>query len=144
MLAVHEGVSNLLQITAEALWLPQQRTSDRRFAFGLAAFGAGTCVRFLERARVDLAGCGSVWVGALHAVVYEPAPTQPGDHPWAAAAVTPRLRAAVGAHLLVEVGAHLFVPLVRQPFTVTGDVAPAFQEPPVAFLPFVSLGAQMP
>jgi hypothetical protein len=92
----------------------------------------------------DLAACGSLWGGALHAVVYRLTPTQPGDRAWAAAALSPRLRVALGPHVHVEVASHLFVPLIRQPFTVTGKSAPAFQEPSVALLSFAAFGAQLP
>jgi hypothetical protein len=144
MIAASAGVTRLVQITGEALWMPERRTADDRFAFGLTAVGLGTCLRFVERPRFDVAACASLWAGALHAVVYDLTPTQPGDHPWAAAELSPRLRVAVGPHLHVEAGSHVFVPLVRQPFTVTGEAVPVFQEPTVAFLPFVAAGAQFP
>jgi hypothetical protein len=144
MLVADVGVSRLVQITGEALWLPERRTLDNRFGFGLTALGLGTCLRFLERRRVDVAACASLWAGALHAVVYALTPTQPGDRPWAAAELSPRLRVALAPHVHVEAGAHVFVPLIRQPFGVTGEPAPVFQESVVAFLPFVAAGAQLP
>jgi hypothetical protein len=154
MLAAHLAVSRWLRFTGEALWMPEERTADGRFGFGLSAFGLGACLGLLARESVDLGACGSVWGGALHAVVYELTPTRPGDHAWAAAALSPRLRITLARHhdaktgfhflLFADAGFHLFVPLVRRPFTITGEDAPAFQESSVAILPFLGLGAKLP
>ncbi len=55
-----------------------------------------------------------------------------------------RLRIAIASHLRAEIGLPLIVPVVRQPFTVTGFAAPVFQEAPVTVLPSVGLGATFP
>jgi hypothetical protein len=144
MLAAEVRVYPRVQITGEALWMPGSQTADGRFGFGLAAFGLGACYGFLERPRVDLAACASLWAGALHAVVYTLIPTEPGDRAWAAAELGPRLRVALGPYVQLEAGSHVFVPLVRQPFTVTGERVPVFQEAPVAFLPYAAAGARFP
>jgi hypothetical protein len=143
-LAVEVGVAKAAQITGGALWMPDVRASDARFAFGLTAFALGACVALVGRPRVDLAACGAFWAGALHAVVFDLTPVDPGQHAWAAAEVSPRLRVRIAGPLHAEVGVHLMVPLVRQPFTVTGFAAPVFQQAPVALLPFAGLGAFFP
>jgi hypothetical protein len=144
MLAAEVRVFPRVQISGEALWMPERPTTDGRFGFGLTAFGLGVCYGFLERPRVDLAACSSLWAGALHAVVYTLIPTQPGDRAWAAAELSPRLRVALGPYVQLEAGSHVFVPLVRQPFTVTSERLPVFQETPVAFLPYAAVGARFP
>lgn len=144
LFAAQVAVSHRAQITGEGLWMPERRTTDGRFGFGLSAFGLGGCFRVVPGSVADLGACGSLWGGALHAVVYQLMPTQPGDRAWVATALTSRLRLAFGAHVHAELGVHFFVPLLRQPFTVTGESATVFQEPPVAVLPFAAIGAQLP
>jgi len=143
-LAAQVGLADAVELTSEALWMPEVRTGDARFGFGLEAFALGACGEVARRARLDLAVCGALWGGALHAVVYTLTPVAPGDHPWAAASLAPRLRLRLAARLQLELGAQLLVPLVRQPFTVTGLTAPVFQESPAALFPFLGLGASFP
>jgi hypothetical protein len=143
-LAAHVSVARSVQITGEALWMHEVRASDARFAFGLSAFALGACVDVLRQSWADLAACGSLWAGTLHAVVYALAPTEPGERAWAAAALSPRFRIRLPAHLHAEVGTHVLVPLVRRPFTVTGIADPVFQQAPVTALPFAGFGASLP
>ena len=128
-------------LTGEAVWLPEARTSDGRFGFGLAAFSLGACGTVVRLDAADLAACGALWIGALHAVVYDLTPAGPGDHAWAAASASPRLRVRIapGAHL--ELGAHVMVPLVRRRFVVEGWSDPVFRQPPVTVLALGGLGA---
>ncbi len=140
-LAGQVGLADSVHLTGEALWLPEVRTGDGRFGFGLSAFALGACVDVVRRARVDLAACGALWGGALHAVVYTLSPLAPGDHPWAAASLAPRLRIHLVSRLHAELGAQVLVPVVRQPFLVTSATAPVFQESPVGLFPFAGLGA---
>jgi hypothetical protein len=143
-LAARLAVARSVQVSGEALWMPEARASDARFAFGLSAFALGACGSLLRRERVDLAACGALWGGAVHAVVYGLTPTGPGDRAWAAAEVSARLRIRVIGRLHVEVSTPVLVPLVRQPFTVTGLADPVFQQAPVALLPTVGVGASFP
>ncbi len=143
-LAAQAGLAGSVQLTGEALWMPEVRTGDARFGFGLSALALGVCGSVVRRPRVDLAACGALWGGALHAVVYALSPVAPGDHPWAAASLTPRLRIPLVPHLQAELGAQVLVPLIRQPFLVTGVTAPVFQESPVALFAFAGLGASFP
>ncbi|APR81318.1 Hypothetical protein A7982_06665 [Minicystis rosea] len=140
-LTAHVGVSRIVQITGEALWMPEVRANDTRFAFGLTAFALGACVDVMRQRWADLAACGSLWGGALHAVVYTLAPTQPGQRAWAAAAASPRFRVRLAPHFHAEVGTQVLVPLIRQPFTVTGSKEPVFQQAPVTAVPFAGIGA---
>lgn len=124
--------------------MPEVRTSDGDFAFGLSALAIGACVDVARGAWVNLAACGSIWGGALHAVVYHLTPTEPGSYAWAGAAASPRLRIRLAPRLHLEVGAHLLVPLVRRAFTATGRAEPVFQEPPVTVIPLAGLGTSFP
>ena len=154
MLSTHLAVSRWVSFTGDALWMPERKTADERFGFGLSAFGLGACWNILAQGAIDLGACGSLWGGALHAVVYQLTPTRPGDHflgcSVAVAALASRPHPAPRRQdrsrflAFAEVGFHLFVPLARQPFLVSGEEAPAFQESPRAILPFVGLGAKLP
>lgn len=143
-LAAHVGVARPVQITAEAMWLPETRTSDARFGFGLAALSLGACFVPVRAPAVDLAACAAVWGGAIHAVVYDLQPAAPGDYGWAAASATPRLRVRLGGRLHAEVGAHLIVPINRRSFAVRGWADPVFQQAPVTVLTFAGLGVHFP
>jgi hypothetical protein len=143
-LAAHVAIARSAQLTGEVLWMPEVRAADARFAFGLTALALGACVDVVRREQADLAACGSLWGGALHAVVYSLKPTEPGDRAWAGAAASPRLRIRVASGLYIEAGMHVLVPIIRQPFTVTGWKDPVFQQAPVTLLPFAGLGATFP
>ncbi|MFT3768837.1 MAG: hypothetical protein QM820_25615 [Minicystis sp.] len=143
-LAGHFALTRSAQITAEALFLPEARTSDGRFGFGLTALSVGACVVAFGGSAADLAACGSIWGGALHAVVYDLQPTAPGDYAWAGAAATPRLRVRIAPHVHAEVGAHVLVPITRRPFVVSGWADPVFRQAPVTVLPFAGLGVNFP
>jgi hypothetical protein len=139
-LAGHVALTARVEITAEALWMPEARTADKRFAFGLTALSLGVC-RTLSRARVyDLGVCGAVWGGALHAVVFDLLPEAPGDYAWAAASIAPHLRIRAAPHLHLDLGVQVIVPFVRRSFQVSGWKDPVFQEAPVTLLPFGGAG----
>ena len=131
-----------LRLSIGAWWLPEERTSDREFGFGLTALGLGGCLELLGKPRANLAVCGHLWAGAIHAVVYGPSPAEPGAQAWAAASMAPRARFRIVGPLLVEVGAELVVPFLRTAFVVKGRPdPPLFQQAPVAAFPFLGLGA---
>jgi hypothetical protein len=135
------AVARAARVTVEALWMPEGRTSDGRFGFGLTAFSLGACFAPLRLPVVELALCGSAWGGALHAVVYATAPEAPGDSLWAAAAASPLLRLGLAERWHAELGGHLLVPLTRHPFVLAGQTSPVFRETPVTFFAFAGLGA---
>lgn len=144
LLASEVSVAPRVHVTGAALWMPEVRASDARFAFGLSAFSLGTCGDVAVWARVDLALCGALWGGALHGVVYTLTPVDPGQHAWAAAEAAARLRIHLVSRLHAELVLPAVVPLVRPPFTVTGFAAPVFRQAPVTFLPTAGLGAHFP
>jgi hypothetical protein len=143
-LAGHVSLARAVELTGEALWMPEARTDDARFAFGLTAFSLGACVPVVRLASADFAACAAIWGGALHAVVYALEPETPGDYAWAAASAAPRLRLRLGERVHAELGAHLLVPLTRRPFVIAGVADPVFRQAPVTLLPFAGLGANFP
>ena len=143
-LAGHVSLGARVDLAAEALWMPEARTDDARFSFGLTALSLGACFVPVRADSVDLAACAAIWGGALHAVVFDLQPASPGDYPWVAASAAPRLRVRLGPHVHLEAGAHLLFPITRPPFTVSGWKDPVFRQSPVTGLPFVGLGANFP
>jgi hypothetical protein len=140
-LAGSAGVSPRVALTGEALFLPEVRATDARFAFGLTAFALGACATLASGAALDLGACGAVWAGSLHAVVHELVPAAPGDYAWAAVELGPRLRVRLASAVHAELGAHLYAPLVRRPFLLEGHADPVFRQSPVAAAPWLGLGA---
>lgn len=85
-------------------------------AFGLTAGWLAPCVEFRPARRVSLVGCVPVYVGALHAVVREGAPSQTGDFVWAAVAAGLRARWRFAGPFAAELGGEVVAPLVRHRF----------------------------
>jgi hypothetical protein len=131
-------------VVGGAIWMPEVHASDARFSFGLSAFALGACGEAVRRGPADLALCGALWAGALHAVVSALTPLTPGDRPWVGVEGAPRLRIRLWGRLHAELSIHFIVPLVRPPFTVVGLPAPVFQQAPVTALGLAGLGASFP
>lgn len=125
-----------LRLLVAAAFLPEARrqTATDDFAFGLTFFSVGGCARLLDDTSVRLAVCGTFDIGAIHAVVYRPEPTQPGSLFWSAASFFAEgiVRLFEELHLEMDVGAVL--PLNPQRFLVDGRDTPAFEQPTGAFL----------
>jgi hypothetical protein len=67
------------------LYLPEKRdtTSAGTLGYGLTAMEAGLCLGNSDQ-RVAWQGCTALSLGAVHAVVHDPVPFEPGDRLWAA------------------------------------------------------------
>ena len=127
-----------------ALYLPEAQASSAvgDFSFGLSALEVGACRVALDP-RWRLFACAAFGAGAVHAVVQDLAPLQPGDRLWLA------LRAEVGAavHLVGPLwfDARLFdlIALKRWEFRVRteNDGQPAFTQ--ATLMPGVALGVGM-
>jgi hypothetical protein len=130
--------------TAGAVFLPEVRTRTGDFGFGLTAASAGACAVPWQGSRAALSFCGDLLLGAIHAVVYDLVPTEPGDRFWAGLAATTKLRVRLVGPLAAELGAELVVPLARQPFLVVRETGTVFQESAVAAMGFVGAGVSIP
>lgn len=129
-------------------WMPEVRTSDDAFAFGLNAVWLGGCFHPLRFSRAMLSTCGHVLGGAVHGVVvklesFEPVAT--GEHAWAAVSLSPRLRLSPVSPLVVEIGGDVILPLTRYRFQVAGDPPETvFEQPAIAGSGFVGVGVSIP
>ena len=128
------------------LVLPEERTGHDAevFAFGLSAARLGACVAPWSGARVELGLCAAAAVGVLHAVVFSPVPTNPGERLWEAATAGPQLRVSPVGPLVFGLSTEIVVPFVRQRFEVQGQAAPAFQQAPVGAILSASVGLTIP
>lgn len=148
------GVSAVAQIGAGAevvaggrLWVrltgllvPEQRTADRRFAFGMTAGFLGACFDALrvgkpaEGPALSLAPCAHVGVGEIHSVVFSLLPTEPGTRVWVSGAAELLLRVSPfspAVPLDIELGLGFLTPFVRPRFFVIGENSTVFQQPVV-------------
>jgi hypothetical protein len=125
-------------------YLPETTTDDGLYGFGLTTATLGAVIASPVASALELSLLAEVEVGAIHAVVYELEPVDPGDRPWVAGAVGPRLGFAGPSPLRLEAGGALVVPFIRPSFEVRGVAEPAFQSAPVAVLGYLGVGLGMP
>ncbi|MDC0746107.1 hypothetical protein [Polyangium mundeleinium] len=129
-------------------WMPEVRTSEGAFAFGLNAVWLGGCFHPLRFWRATLSTCGHVLGGAVHGVVVKLAPYEPvdpGEKAWAAVSLSPRLRLSPVSPLVVEIGGDVTLPLTRYRFHVEG--APpetVFEQTVIGGSGFVGVGLSIP
>jgi hypothetical protein len=117
------------------LYAPERTVPDiaPTVGFGLTALKLAGCAEGTEA----LAGfaCAGMAVGAIHSVVYEPRPVNPGDRAWAAISADAGVRTAAGP-VVVEVRGQLLAPFVRYKFnlvTGSGVYREAWVSPGLAF-----------
>ncbi len=80
-------------------------------------------------------------VGALHAVVHQGVPMNPGAQPWAAAGLGARFRGRIAGPLSAEAGVEAMASLARPRFLQGGRGA-VFEPEPVSVVGFVGVGLQ--
>ena len=137
-------LTSALRLSVALSYLPEVRTADRRFGFGISAGGFGICYAPLERAGTMLALCGEVEAGAIHVVVYDPVPTKPGEHFWLSGRFGPRLALQIVRPVELELGAYAVFPVIRDQFAITGVGEPVFQTSPVSLLASAGLSLSIP
>jgi len=130
--------------TVGMTYLPEQALLGEPFSFGLTTGALGACWVPVRDGRVQGAVCGEAQLGAIHAVVRELTPLEPGDHLWVALGAGPRLSIGLLPPLRFELGATLLVPLARKEFAILGEPTPVFESSPVGVLGFLGLGAAAP
>lgn len=131
-----------VQFETSVAYFPEGRfrTAATDVGYSLTALSAGTC--YHPNQTFALLACGSAWLGALNAVVYEGLPDAPGPRLWGG------LRADVGAsarseRLLVELRLFGMFPISRWNFQIGGEKT-QFEQPFVAPGIEIGVGIQMP
>ena len=135
-------VTPLLTLTTGLAWLPERRTADPTYGFGMTAGWVGACAEVLRLRSVVLGPCGRLLAGTIDAVLYtNPAvtPTAPGGRAWGGLGAGLRLAVRVVGPLRAEAGVDLLAPLTRHAFALANPTRPIFQQPPVTGA--LSLGA---
>jgi hypothetical protein len=141
---VAEGGSRTLRGELGLLFLPEKPADDARFAFGLTSAAAGACAALPPLGRLELGLCGEIQLGALHAVVHELSPVDPGDQLWLAASLGPRVALDVWSPLTLEVGISAVAPLLDRTFDVAGIQEPVFRPASVGAVSFLGVGIRTP
>lgn len=137
-----EQVSLALGLT----FLPEQRKGDAsgEYAFG-ATFGElGACYG-TKPSRVRVMACGAALFGALHVVVSDPVPLEPGARFWGAGAL------GLTGDFTIEEPIHVFmsadgvIPFQRHSYVVErGDSSePVFTEPRIAARFGLGIGVEL-
>lgn len=135
------GLVPALGLTLGMAYLSEAHTSGAEFGLSLAAGSLGTCLRTLDERHAALKLCGELMAGAIQVVVYDPIPTDPGEHLWLAARLGPRFSWRFNRTLALELAPAAVVPLLREEFSIVGVEKAVFQTAPVSLL--ASLGLQV-
>jgi hypothetical protein len=139
-----EAGSHAVRGHAGLLYLPETVAEDPRFAFGLTTATAGACALWSPLGRLELGFCGELQLGAIHAVVHDAVPIDPGDELWVAAGLGPRLRVDVSLPVALDAGVSAVVPMLDRSFDLRGAEDPAFEPATVGGVAFVGLGMRTP
>lgn len=126
------------------------QSADAHVGFGVSSAFASGCLW----ARVhdpQVWSCIGARVGALHSVVYDPRPEQPGDHFWWAASSELGLRQHLLGRAFLEAGAAAVFPFVRHRFQVDasrGGASPTptrtvYEQGPAVVEGFVGVGLRL-
>ena len=126
------------------VYFPETATADDRFAFGLTTGAVGVVLAWPLAAGFELSAAAELEVGAIHSVVFENDPVDPGDQLWLAGALGPRLGFLGWRPFRLELGASLIVPMTRPSFEVRGVEGVAFQSAPVGAMAYVGAGFGLP
>jgi hypothetical protein len=136
--------ARVFHATVGVFYLPEARTGGDAFAFGLTAASLGGCAQAWGERRVSLSLCGEALLGAMHAVVFELTPANPGDRLWSAASLAGQVRWRPVGPLVLELGAQGLVPFSRPQYRVRGQPGTVFQEAAAGGAAFVGVGLSIP
>jgi hypothetical protein len=134
--------SSRMGISAGALFFPSvhTRSDPASFGFGLTAGWFDGCFLPLRRGTAMVRLCAGVRAGALHAVVYSPIPTDPGDRWWWSAGGGLAAQQQLVDRLFIEAGVEAMLPLIRYRFYAENSGETAFQQSVVMVSGFLGFG----
>jgi hypothetical protein len=138
------GLAPALGLSMSMAYLSEARTSDAQFGLSVASGSLGLCFRAVERPRAELKLCGELMAGVVQVVVYDPIPTNPGEHLWLAPRLGPRFSYRLVERLSLELSALAVVPLVRERFSIVGVEKPVFQSARLSLLSSLGLRVSIP
>jgi hypothetical protein len=117
-----------LHIVVGFLYAPETRTDDDQFGFGIAAGTLGASLVWTE-GPLSILPTLKLLIGAIHAVVYELSPVEPGDQPWLGITLDLTARIELIRWIFLDVSLSATAPLTRQIFEVEGRTGVVFEEP---------------
>src|SRR6185295_9317198 len=128
-------------VSAGAFLLPSVRTDSSApvFGFGLTAAWLDGCFVLFDAEWTAARACAGLRAGVLHAVVYTPVPTDPGDRFWWAAGAGLAAEQRVVGPVFVEAGVDAAMPFVRHRFFAENFEPVVFQQSRVIGTGFVGI-----
>jgi hypothetical protein len=134
-----------LSASTELRYWPEQATRalDSRFAFGLTALALGLCLETLRGRALGLALCAAGQLGAIHAVVFDLPPTEPGQRFWAAASAKAQLYLPLGP-TRISIALLGAAPITRHHFRAIGQDETIFRQSAVVAAGELGLGMRFP
>jgi hypothetical protein len=142
--AVGEVGGSRIRGSFGVVYLPEVTASDERYAFGLTTGLLGAVFAWPLTGDWELSGAAELEVGAIHAVVFESAPVDPGEQWWIAGALGPRIGFSGVRPLRLDLGVSIVVPFSRPSFEVRGIAEPVFQSAPVGGFLYGGVGFGLP
>jgi len=123
---------------------PEQRlrSGTAELGFGLTAAFASACL-WARREQPAVWSCLGAQAGALHTVVYSPAPEGPGDRFWSAGSLELGIRQQVLGRLFVEAGALAVFPFTRHRFIIDEPSTPVYEQGAAAIEGFGGIGLRI-
>jgi hypothetical protein len=118
------------------------QTEGARLGFGVSTAFASGCL-WARTHDPQVWSCIGARVGALHSVVYNPRPEQPGDHFWWAASSELGVRQHLFSRVFLEAGAAAVFPLLRHRFQVDASSSPVYEQGPAVVEGFLGLGLRL-
>jgi len=133
-------IGNRAHLLVSGVFLPEQRQegASGRVNFGLSWATIGLCHHFPARSDLALATCASMLFGALHSVVLDPIPLEPGQRFWWAGSIGLQLQWTPWPSVGLHVGADVVAPWNRRNYvierTATAPATSVFEQPAVGAL----------
>lgn len=131
-----------LHVRVGGIFLPEAR-ADRpggAFVFGATALSLSPCVRLLGGGRASLAACGTLVVGAAHALALDRTSVAPAQRGWLALGASVRAALRVAGPVSVEARLDAMALPVRVRFDLQGAALPVYEQAPVALSGFLGVG----
>jgi hypothetical protein len=129
-------------VSSQAFFFPEVAAPDPNggFSFGLTGASFAGCVDAWHGQRAALSGCLGFDLGAIHAVVRDPAPLEPGAQFWAAGQASARFEIGLFGPVSLVARVDGIVPFIRHRFRRTAAGETVFLAPPVALTAQLGLG----
>lgn len=134
------GRSLPLEYRVGMVYLPEKHAGDGSvdIAYGLTAGTLALCGT--ARGALSAFGCVGAEVGALHTVVYNPDPYEPGDRTWGGARLEVGVESAVVGPILLQFRLFGMIPVTRWVFSIRENGVPVERYSQALMQPGASLG----